>query len=688
MEIFFMKERFPFVEKLIDISTYPVANVLDLLLQDKATKKNIIWATDTYEEFGEEFADTMQINVSSLLRHTDIIRPRIQKSLEAQAERTRKKAEVFTPAWLCNRMNNACDEDWFGRKDVFNTENDNHTWTIAKEKITFPKRKSKRWQRYVDSRRLEITCGEAPYLVSRYNVSTGTLIVPPLQRIGMLDRKLRIVNENTDTYEDWLKWTLRAFDASYGYEYQGDNVLIARINLLLTFVDYYEERWQSQPNDKLLKKLANRIAWNIWQMDGLKDTVPLGKPYEEFKQITLFDMFATDEQNEDTPEAMPCRISNWRSKISLRFIDLKEMNVMKKKLFDYIIGNPPYQKESSDSVSKSNRQKPMTNIFQYFQKAADELAENASVLIYPGGRWIHQSGKGMQNFGKEQINDKSLSRVEFYPDAEELFGNAASLSDGITIVTKNFKKTTDGFTYVYSKKGDKFSIHADNPGDKLMPLDPHDLPIEQKINKGMKKHGLKFLHDAILPRSLFPIESDFVEKNPTKVRRYNGFDNDIDFSTEIKLFTNDKAGKAGRATWFIANKDVITRNKEYIAQWQVVVSSANAGGQKRDNQLEIIDNHSAFGRSRLALRSFDSYEEAKNFFNYVSCYFIRYTFLLTDEALTSLGKEVPDLQDYTNNNSFIDFKKDIDIQLCKLFDISNDEFIYIKKRITNLRGKA
>lgn len=137
---------------------------------------------------------------------------------------------------------------------------------------------------------------------------------------------------------------------------------------------------------------------------------------------------------------------------------------------------------------------------------------------------------------------------------------------------------------------------------------------------------MKFLHDAILPRSLFPIESDFVEKNPTKVRRYNGFDNDIDFSTEIKLFTNDKAGKAGRATWFIANKDVITRNKEYIAQWQVVVSSANAGGQKRDNQLEIIDNHSAFGRSRLALRSFDSYEEAKNFFNYVSCYFIRYTF--------------------------------------------------------------
>lgn len=113
---------------------------------------------------------------------------------------------------------------------------------------------------------------------------------------------------------------------------------------------------------------------------------------------------------------------------------------MGKKLFNYVVGNPPYQKEPSDSVSKTNGQKPVTNIFQYFQEAADELTEDTSVLVYPGGRWIHQSGKGMQNFGKNQINDKSLSVVEFYPDAGELFGDTASLSDGITIVTKNHKK--------------------------------------------------------------------------------------------------------------------------------------------------------------------------------------------------------------------------------------------------------
>lgn len=86
------KEGFPLVEKLIDISSYPVAQVLDVLLQDKTTKKNIIWATDTYAEFGEEFTDKVQLDANAILRRTDLIRPRIQKSQEAQAQRTRKKS--------------------------------------------------------------------------------------------------------------------------------------------------------------------------------------------------------------------------------------------------------------------------------------------------------------------------------------------------------------------------------------------------------------------------------------------------------------------------------------------------------------------------------------------------------------------------------------------------------------------
>lgn len=310
------------MEKLINIESKPIASLLNLLLQDKSTKRNIIWATDTYEELGNGFTDKEPIDRSLLLQHADIIKPRIQKSQEAQAARTRKKAEVFTPAWLCNRMNNYCDEEWFGRKDVFNTEKDDHTWIVAEGRIHFPKKKI--WKQYVDSRRLEITCGEAPYLVSRYDVSTGELIVPSKRRIGQLDRKLRVVNENAAGYDEWLKWTIRAFEASYGYEYQGDNLLIARVNMLLSFIDYYKERWEKDPDEKLLCQVTNRIVWNIWQMDGLKDTVPLGKPYEEFYQIELFDMFLETSSKETEPEALLCKVFNWRSKYSVIFKTLKE----------------------------------------------------------------------------------------------------------------------------------------------------------------------------------------------------------------------------------------------------------------------------------------------------------------------------------------------------------------------------
>lgn len=312
------------MEKLIDITSDQVAPYLDLLLKDKSTKRNIIWATDTYDAYGRGFSDKEQITKTILLQHPDIIKPRIQKSLEDQQARTRKKAEVFTPVWLCNQMNNYCDEEWFGRKNIFNVENEDHGWTVVDDAVAFPKKKT--WRHYVDSRRLEITCGEAPYLVSRYDVSTGKLILPPKHRIGQLDRKLRIVNENTQDYDEWVEWTIRAFEASYGYEYQGDNLLIARINLLLTFFDYYRERWKKEPDKKLLLTIVNKIVWNIWQMDGLKDTVPLGKPYEEFHQMTLFDMFSEEnEQAEDETEAVPCKVFNWRSNNSITFKKLKEM---------------------------------------------------------------------------------------------------------------------------------------------------------------------------------------------------------------------------------------------------------------------------------------------------------------------------------------------------------------------------
>ena len=91
--------------------------------------------------------------------------PRVLKDKQAQIGRTKDKAEVFTPSWVCNAQNNLIDEAWFGRKEVFNqeiiTEDGSHTWVPTSGKITFPEGDSqKTWKKYIVDNRMEITCGE------------------------------------------------------------------------------------------------------------------------------------------------------------------------------------------------------------------------------------------------------------------------------------------------------------------------------------------------------------------------------------------------------------------------------------------------------------------------------------------------------------------------------------------------
>ena len=339
--------------------------------------------------------------------------------------------------------------------------------------------------------------------------------------------------------------------------------------------------------------------------------------------------------------------------------------------FNAIVGNPPYQEVVAQKETE-NGQKRSSSIFQYFQLISERLGRYTS-LIYPGARWIHRSGKGLEKFGLAQINDSHLTLLEFFPRSTDIFQEVA-IADGISIVLKDMNKVQPGFKYVYSKNGNKIEINANCPGETLFSLNPCNLEIAKKLDVIISKYAC--LHDSVLSQKLFAIESDFVERNPTLVREYNDGDY-FNPDTEIKLFTNDKAGKSGRAHWYITDKNVITSGREYLNKWKVIVSSANAGGQKRSNQIAIIDNHSAFGRSRVALKIFNTEKEARNFFKYATSEIIRFAFLLTDESLTSLAKKVPDLLDYTDTNGVIDYNDNVNTQLYELFGINQKEQQYI-----------
>lgn len=251
------------------------AEVMEKLLIDHTTHKNIMWCTDDYASLGEGFQAGDPITIERITGENDkLIRPRALKSKEQQRDRTRDRAEVFTPAWICNAQNNLIDAAWFGTETApFNTENPDHTWTVKSAPIAFPEGKS--WRDYVRDTRLEITCGEAPYLASRYDTTTGELIAVDA-RIGLLDRKLRVINENVDEHEEWLKWVRVAYQNIYGYEWQGDNLLLAREALLQTFLENHAAKFgDDYPLQlKSIRYIAYIISWNLFQMDGLKGVIP------------------------------------------------------------------------------------------------------------------------------------------------------------------------------------------------------------------------------------------------------------------------------------------------------------------------------------------------------------------------------------------------------------------------------
>lgn len=286
--------------------------LLDILLHDFTTGKNIIWATDSYRPKGRAYAAKEQILPELVTGNRGkLIQPRAAKSREEQRQRTKDKGEVFTPLRIVEQMNTLIERSG-ARANKSN------------------------WQEFVREPKLEISCGEAPFIVSRYNPTSHTGKLTKLEnRVGFLDRKLSIVSTYCDTPKEWIKWAREAYRASYGYEWQGDNLLIARENLLYTLRDYYTARFNESPSLKIQEEFAEIISRNIFQMDGLKYVVPMTCKHETKIVLGELTLFGTTPDRVEKNECEGCKfnrptkhngkyvkIMDWAAGRTVRFVDI------------------------------------------------------------------------------------------------------------------------------------------------------------------------------------------------------------------------------------------------------------------------------------------------------------------------------------------------------------------------------
>lgn len=666
-----------YILELIDLKSSLISDNINTLLKDRTTNKNIIFATNDYEGFS--FSDEI---TNTIIENENVdFRPRVQKSLEEQNIRTKNKAEVFTPSWICNKMNNFLDEEWFGQKNVFNTESKDKKWTSTYDKkIEFDNKDD--WKKYVLSKRMEITCGEAPFLVSRYDTATGGMI-PIEDRIGLLDRKLRIVSENTGTVREWNKWAYRAYESTFGYEFQGDSLLIARINLLETFYEYYVYKWKKKPNETSVKRIADIISRNIWQMDGIHEVLPYPGGFIEDgfsgdpNQINFFDKMVNTEQKQDEAkeiETIDCKIFDWKEKEEVLFKQIKECEDMK---FDYIIGNPPFDDADKKSTNKYKRP-----LYDDFLLGAFKTGEKV-MTIHPA-RCLFNAGMTSKKFNDTLLSDEHINVLYYTPDAKVVFPEIG-FKGGVTITYRDNNKIIGPIGHFVPDEMLRSILYK----TKLIP----NFESLTNIIHVQSKFNLKVLYDR------HPEFRGLIDENCKEKRLISPIFERLD------IFKDEKENDDSIGIWGIIDSNV--RVMKYVDRsflinkdgmldaYKVILPASNGSGAIGEVLSTPLIGEPLIGepligytQSFIGIGKYDNIEHAKALLKYIKSKYCRVMLgilKVTPNNFKKYWRYVP-LQDFTSDSD-IDWTKsvhEIDMQLYKKYNLSEEEIDFIEKNVKEM----
>ncbi|MEG1751946.1 MAG: Eco57I restriction-modification methylase domain-containing protein [Clostridia bacterium] len=650
--------------------------LLEILLKDHSSNKNIIWATDNYKAKGKGYQEYDNISLSAITgRNGLIIKPRIEKSKKEQQIRVKDKAEVFTPSWICNKMANDLDNVWFEKENVFNTENDK-TWTINNLKIEFSFVEGKTWQDYIKSNRMEISCGEAPYLVSRYDTTTG-LWIDVKDRIGLLDRKLRVINENTKREDEWYKWTIEAFKSTFGFEWQGDSLLIARENLLFTFIDYYVDRFGIYPINDYLLEIAEIISWNIWQMNGLKFVIPNScKPVPKL-QMSFFEEFEKAEEcpackkgNSYKHTGIYSKIKNWKTNRTVIFNNIKGDKKMK---FDFVIGNPPYQMEdngnnSADSVERTSA----VAVYPLFVTQSKSIADVVSLII--PSRWM-TGGKGLDKFRLENLKDTHYKSIHDYEDDKQLFPNT-DIGGGVMyfVWNNNYSGMVD--YYFHNSKGVSKTKRFLDTGSKIVIRDYFSSLIVNKIG-----YADSFMN-IVSARNSFSINGNIMKDE-------SNFANAKSLEYNIKFYCWD-----GSPTVKFMKNNIISDNV-LLNHYKVFISKTADPPIRfgRENKLILRKPfigypQEACSETYLTIGDYLNENEPQNIIKYIQSKFFRFLVLQkkkTQNVSRGVFEFVP-IQNFTNTSD-INWSKsisEIDEQLYNKYSLDDKERAFIESHVKEM----
>lgn len=612
------------------------ADLLKILLKDRTTKKSIVWATHSYELLGKGFAPSDRINPSKVTgTYANLIQPRSEKSKYEQKDRTKIRAEVFTPTWLVAKQNGYVESE-LGSLSL---------------------------EEYVDLRWLEVTCGEAPYMVTRYDTVTGEEI-PLSERVGFVDRKLQRISREVSDEATFYELVKKAYRASYGYEYQGDSLLLARENLLATFEDYYLAKTGNQPTLEQKKEIATIISYNVFQMDGLKKTSPYSAKQKQSQQLSLF----TDELEIQEVEESKTQIKDWKKNKMIGFERLSsEESEMK---FDVVIGNPPYQEEIEGANTQTRP------IYHFFMEESYKISDK-TVLVTPA-RFLANTGGTPKKWNHKMLNSRHL-KVKFYELKSNKVFPGTDIKGGVVITYHDKNKDFEPIeTFISEPLLD--SIYR-----KVKKLQE---PSLSEIMFGSDSHKLTDIMFEDFPELISRTDSSHRKAVSTNIfERYpEVFKDKVDSNTEyVQIIGREKNGRSVKYL-----KKEYLREHPNLLFWKIILPKANGSGALGEVLSTPLIGEPLIGYSQtfISIGKFDTKIEAEACFKYIKTKFARVMLgilKLTQDNPPATWAKVP-LQDFTVNSD-IDWTQsvaDIDRQLYQKYDLSPEEIAFIEAHVREM----
>ncbi|HFI0158805.1 TPA: Eco57I restriction-modification methylase domain-containing protein [Streptococcus suis] len=617
----------------IDISEETLARessgLLRTLLKDRTTNKSIVWATHSYELLGKGFGAYDRITPSKVTGpYANLIQPRSEKSKYEQKDRTKVRAEVFTPTWLVKEQVDAVDQD-FQALDL---------------------------EAYLNLKWLEITCGEAPYMVSRYDTVTGQALALE-ERVGFLDRKLHRLSQEVHDEKSWFQGAVTAYQNAYGYEFQGDSLLLARENLFASFTDYYQAKFSQEPSPSQKQTIAQIISYNVLQMDGLSYIVPYSQQAGDTVQLNLFEEIA-----EQTSQPQKAQIKDWKTNELIDFERLSQGEPPMK--FDVVIGNPPYQEELEGTSDKP--------IYNYFMDESYKIGDK-SILITPA-RFLFNAGKTPKAWNQKMLADEYLKVSYYKQDSSKVF-SGTDIKGGVAITYHDnaqtfgaigtftaFDELNSIYRKVYSNKDFiSLSDFVYSPESyKLTPQLHNDFPeIESTLSKGHK----------------FDLTTNIFDK-------LQGILQDEPFEDSIQLIgrlNNERTYK------WISKKYI--KGPDNFDKFKVLLPKSNGSGSIGEVLSTPLVGTPLVGHTQtfISIGKLDTLEECQSLLKYIKSKFAR-TLLgvlkITQDNKRGTWKYVP-LQDFTSSSD-IDWSQsvaEIDAQLYKKYGLSQEEIDFIESKV-------